>query len=76
MSVGNESTRKEVEILRILSEFNSPVGSTLIKRELRKRGFLFSERTVRYHLLLLETKGFALGHNRRGRIITPEGWKN
>ncbi len=73
MSLGNESTRKEIEILRILSEFNSPIGSTLLKRELRKRGFLLSERTVRYHLLLLETKGFVQGHKRRGRTITPKG---
>jgi repressor of nif and glnA expression len=73
MSQGNESARKEIEILRILSEFDSPVGSTLLKRELRKRGFLLSERTVRYHLQLLEAKGFLLGHNRRGRTITPEG---
>jgi len=73
MSQGNESTRKGIEILRILSEYDSPVGSTLLKRELRKRGFLLSERTVRYHLLLLEAKGFLLGHNRRGRTITPKG---
>ena len=73
MSQGNESVRKEIEILRILSEFDSPVGSTLLKRELRKRGFLLSERTVRYHLQLLEAKGFLLGHNRRGRTITPKG---
>ncbi len=73
MSQGNESTRKEIEMLRILSEFESPVGSTLLKRELRKRGFLLSERTVRYHLLLLEAKGFVLGHKRRGRTITPQG---
>jgi repressor of nif and glnA expression len=73
MSQVNESARKEIEILRILSEFDSPVGSTLLKRELRKRGFLLSERTVRYHLQLLEAKGFLLGHNRRGRTITSEG---
>jgi len=73
MSQGNESARKEIEILRILSEFDSPVGSTLLKRELRKRGFLLSERTVRYHLQLLEAKGFVLGHNRRGRTITQLG---
>ena len=73
MSQENESARKEIEILRILSEFDSPVGSTLLKRELRKRGFLLSERTVRYHLLLLEAKGFVLGHNRRGRTITRNG---
>jgi len=73
MSQGNESARKEIEILRILSEYDSPVGSTLLKRELRKRGFLLSERTVRYHLQLLEANGFLLGHNRRGRTITPMG---
>jgi repressor of nif and glnA expression len=73
MSQGNESARKEIEILRILSEFDSPVGSTLLKRELRKRGFLLSERTVRYHLQLLEAKGFVLGHERKGRTITSQG---
>lgn len=73
MSQGNESARKEIEILRILSEFDSPVGSTLLKRELRKRGFLLSERTVRYHLQLLEAKGFVQGHERKGRTITPQG---
>jgi len=56
-----------------LSEFDSPVGSTLLKRELRKRGFLLSERTVRYHLQLLEAKGFVLGHDRKGRTITQQG---
>ncbi len=73
MSIENESARKEIEILRILSEFDSPVGSTLLKRELRKRGFLLSERTVRYHLQLLEAKGFLLGHKRKGRTITQLG---
>jgi repressor of nif and glnA expression len=73
MSHGNESARKEIEILRILSEYDSPVGSTLLKRELRKRGFLLSERTVRYHLQLLEAKGFVLGHDRKGRTITRKG---
>ena len=73
MSQSNESARKEIEMLRILSEFDIPVGSTLLKRELRKRGFLLSERTVRYHLQLLEAKGFVLGHDRRGRTITQYG---
>jgi len=69
----NASNRKEIEILRILSEFDSPLGSTLLKRELRKRGFLLSERTVRYHLQLLEAKGFVMGHDRKGRTITNHG---
>jgi len=35
----SESLRKELEILRVLSEQSEPVGSTLIRRELMKRGF-------------------------------------
>ena len=68
-----ESTRKEIEILRILSENNTPVGSIVLRRELRKKGFLLNERTVRYHLQFLEPKGFVKGHGRSGRTITPQG---
>ena len=68
-----ESARKEIEILRALSEFDKPVGSTLLRQELGKRGFFLSERTIRYHLQLLEMKGFVLGHERSGRTITPQG---
>ena len=57
----NESARKEVEMLRVLSEYDSPIGSTVLRRELRKKGFLLSERTVRYHLQLLEAKDFVKG---------------
>jgi len=69
----SESARKEIEILRVLSEFDKPVGSTFLRQELRKRGFLLSERTIRYHLQLLEVKGFVLGHERSGRTITSQG---
>lgn len=69
----SESFRKETEILRILSEFKRPVGSTLLRGELSKRGFLLSERTIRYHLQLLEMKGLVVGHERSGRTITPKG---
>lgn len=69
----NESARKEVEILRILSEYDSPIGSTVLRRELRKKGFLLSDRTIRYHLQLLEAKGLVKGHERSGRTITPQG---
>ncbi|MEM2574610.1 MAG: NrpR regulatory domain-containing protein [Candidatus Jordarchaeales archaeon] len=68
-----ESFRKEVEILRILSQYRKPVGSTVIREELKKKGFLLSERAVRYHLQLLEEKGFVEGHERSGRTITTKG---
>lgn len=73
MLYDKESGRKEIEILRIFSEFAEPVGSTLLKRELRKKGFTLSERKVRYNLQLLEAKGLVLSHNRKGRTITQSG---
>jgi len=66
-------SRLDVEILRVLSESAKPVGSRLLQRELEKRGFFLSERTVRYHLQLLELKGLVAGHERSGRTITSQG---
>jgi repressor of nif and glnA expression len=68
-----EISRKEIEILKILSESTEPIGSTLIRRELEKRGFFLSERTIRYHLRSLELRGLVSGHERSGRTITNKG---
>lgn len=73
MSQADQITRKEIEMLRILSEYKKPIGSTLLKRELRKKGFLLSDRTIRYHLQLLQMRGFVEGHDRSGRTITLKG---
>jgi len=72
MTEPSKVSRKEIEILRILSESAEPLGSTVIRRELEKRGFFLSERTVRYHLQMLELKGLVSGHE-RGRTITSKG---
>ena len=69
----DESYRKEIEILRILSEHKEPMGSTLLQRELARRGFLLGERTVRYHLQLLEERGLLKSVKRDGRVITERG---
>ncbi len=68
-----EISRVEIEILRILSESAEPVGSRLLQRELGRRGFFLSERTIRYHLQSLESKGLVTGHERSGRTITSHG---
>jgi repressor of nif and glnA expression len=68
-----DTKRKEIEILRVLSEYDKPIGSTVIQRELQKRGFFLSQRTIRYHLQLLEARGLVLGHELEGRTITAEG---
>ncbi len=73
MARSSDSFRKTVEILRILSQYRKPVGSTVIREELKKKGFLLSERAVRYHLQLLEKEGFVEGHERSGRTITRKG---
>ncbi|MEM2541257.1 MAG: NrpR regulatory domain-containing protein, partial [Candidatus Methanomethylicia archaeon] len=73
MARSDEVSRREIEILRILSESREPIGSTLIRRELEKRGIFISERTVRYHLQLLELKGLVSGHEHGGRVITAQG---
>ncbi|RLI15295.1 MAG: hypothetical protein DRO43_01560 [Candidatus Hecatellales archaeon] len=53
----NEVNRKLIEILRILSEQTEPVGARFIARKLRDRGYPLDERTVRYHLRLLDERG-------------------
>ncbi len=73
MTSSNESSRKDIEILKALSEHGLPVGSTVLRRELQRRGFLLSERTIRYHLRLLDERGLTEGHDRSGRTITPAG---
>ncbi|MEM2238829.1 MAG: NrpR regulatory domain-containing protein [Candidatus Bathyarchaeia archaeon] len=74
MNFGQEEVyRKQIEILRILSEQNEPIGSSLLRRELAKRGFPLSERAIRYHLKLLEERGLVEGHEKAGRTITELG---
>ncbi|MEM0111379.1 MAG: DUF128 domain-containing protein [Candidatus Bathyarchaeia archaeon] len=68
-----EVDRKTVEILKILSEFNEPVGARIIARKLRERGYQLDERTVRYHLRILDEKGFTRNLGYAGRVITEKG---
>ncbi|MEM3693833.1 MAG: NrpR regulatory domain-containing protein [Candidatus Bathyarchaeia archaeon] len=73
VSPAEEGYRKEIEILRILSENRMPMGSTILQRELTKKGFLVNDRTVRYHLQLLAERGLIRNVGRHGRIITDKG---
>lgn len=64
------------EILGILKEKEDegPVGARVIAKELSKRGFKIGERAVRYHLKLLDEKGFTeKAGSLEGRILTGEG---
>ncbi|KQC11390.1 MAG: hypothetical protein APR62_09980 [Smithella sp. SDB] len=66
--------RKVVLILKILNENPTPLGARLIARKMQERGVHLSERTVRYHLKLMDERGLTEFVGRRdGRIITNLG---
>ncbi len=65
--------RKRLAILRILQEAHRPLGSHRITEILNQRGIDISERTVRFHLLSLDSGGLTRGGGRRGRRITEKG---
>jgi repressor of nif and glnA expression len=66
--------RKVLLILRVLHEAQSPVGSRVISRRMQDMGIGLSERTVRYHLKLMDQGGLTqLVGRRDGRVITQKG---
>jgi len=68
-----ETEMKIVEILKVLSRFSEPLGSITIARELGREGVFLSERAVRYHLRIMDERGYTQPVGRDGRRITPEG---
>jgi repressor of nif and glnA expression len=68
-----ETERKIVAILKVLSEFSEPLGSIIIARQLEREGVFLSERAVRYHLRIMDERGYTQPIGRDGRIITPKG---
>ena len=65
--------RKTIAILRTLGQSSEPVGARVISHNLRERGIELSERAVRYHLKLLDERGFTQSVGRDGRLITQLG---
>jgi len=68
-----DTERKVISILKVLSESSDPLGSTTIARELESHGVYLSERAVRYHLKIMDDRGFTCALGRDGRSITPQG---
>jgi hypothetical protein len=68
-----DTERKVISILKVLSQSSEPVGSTVIARELETHGIYLSERTVRYHLKIMDERGFTRPAGRDGRSITHQG---
>ena len=68
-----EVERKVIAILRILSQSNEPLGARVISHHLKDYGIELSERAVRYHLKLMDERGFTQSVGRDGRLITQLG---
>ncbi len=60
-------------ILNIFSEQKDIIGTREISRMLKLHGVLLTERTVRYHLKILDEKGFTRVFGKEGRRITKRG---
>jgi len=68
-----EVERKELSILRILSDSREPLGARVIARRLKDLGVELGERAVRYHLKLMDERGLTQTVGRDGRLITDAG---
>jgi len=65
--------RKTIAILRILGQSSGPVGARIVSHKLKAEGIELSERAVRYHLKLMDERGFTESVGRDGRLITQLG---
>jgi repressor of nif and glnA expression len=68
-----EVKRKELSILRVLSDSREPLGARVIARRLKDLGVELGERAVRYHLKLMDERGLTRTVGRDGRLITDPG---
>jgi repressor of nif and glnA expression len=60
-------------ILKILEKQTEVIGSTEIARQLKQYGVDLTERTVRYHLKILDERGLTQVFGKEGRKITEKG---
>ena len=69
----SESEYRMIEILRVLAKREQPTGSKVIADELKEKGFNLGERAVRYHMQILDEKGYTKKKGYSGRVITDLG---
>ena len=69
----SESEYRMIEILRVLAKKEDPTGSKVIADELKEKGFNLGERAVRYHMQILDEKGYTEKKGYSGRVITDLG---
>lgn len=74
VDIKDDIERKTVAILRVLEEAQSALGAKAIAERLRELGIHITERTVRYHLQLMDARGLTqLVGRKDGRQITDKG---
>ncbi|HPC73672.1 MAG TPA: NrpR regulatory domain-containing protein [Syntrophales bacterium] len=74
LSTPDEIEKKTLLILRVLRDANQPMGARLIARRMADHGVSMSERTIRYHLRLMDERGLTkLAGRRDGRLVTKMG---
>lgn len=67
-------TKTMLAILKVLDTQPEKIcGSRNISKHLRMHGVDLTERTVRYHLRILDERGFTKVYGREGRLITSKG---
>jgi repressor of nif and glnA expression len=67
-------TKTMLAILRVLDKQpDKIVGAREISRQMRTHGVELTERTVRYHLKILDERGFTKVFGKEGRMITQKG---
>jgi repressor of nif and glnA expression len=70
----DERTRRKIlDVLRVLSESDKPLGGTRIAHALALAGKDMSQRTIRYYLNLTDAEGLTEQVGRRGRRLTEQG---
>jgi len=69
----SDTEEKVIAILKILGESPKPLGSITIARKLEELGFFLSERAVRYHLRIMDERGYTQPAGHGGRMITEAG---
>ena len=63
-----------LSILKILEKYTNVVGSREISRQLKLYGIDLTERTVRYHLRILDERGYTeVFGKKEGRLQKKEG---
>ncbi|MFH1328871.1 MAG: NrpR regulatory domain-containing protein [Candidatus Bathyarchaeota archaeon] len=65
--------RKLIEVLKILSEQREAIGARMVAKQLSERGYKLDERTVRYHMRILDERGLTKNLGYDGRMITSKG---